>query len=143
MKHSYILHTIAETVSRRLVVVLVHRGRAERSSPNVLLDRRLGPATERREVREGWIVIVMGVPQRQIAELRRAAHDGIPLAGAGVDAQRDASLLALVHHALEEVDVVGGGGGPVLGALHVEPQHAVLGAVVGKVVDGVVHLVRK
>jgi len=139
---SYILYAIAESVCRRLVVVLVHRGRAEGSSADVLLDRRLGPATERREVREGRIVVVVGVPQGQAAELRRAAHNGVPLAGAGVDAQRDASLLALVHHALQEVDVVGGRGRPVLGALHVQPQHAVLGAVVGKVVDGVVHLIR-
>ena len=86
--------------SRRLVVVLVHRGGAERSSTNVLLDAGLGPATERREVRERRIVVVVGVPQRQVAELRRAAHDGVPLTGTGVDAQRDASLLALVDHAL-------------------------------------------
>lgn len=66
----YILYAIAEAVSRRLVVVLVHRGRAEGSSADVLLDRRLGPATERREIRERRIVVVVRVPQRQAAELR-------------------------------------------------------------------------
>lgn len=73
---------------------------------------------------------------------------------------RDASGVAAVHHLLEEIDVALGVGGPVLGALHVEPEHAEAGAevggvgaglylatsldvldiVVGEVVDGVVHL---
>jgi len=142
---------------RRLVVVLVHAGRAEGHITSVLLDSRLGPAAEGLEVTEGGAVVVVGVPQREGLEGRRAAHDGVPLTRAGVDAQRDTLLLALVNHLLQEVHVVGGGRGPVLGALHIEPQHAVLGGangavglrragevhvVVGQVTNSVIHLQR-
>jgi len=71
----------------------------------------------------------------------------------------DTSSVALVNHALKEVNVALGIAGPVLGALHIEPKHAVrhtnsrgrtiglkftsldvLDVVVSEVINGVVHL---
>ncbi len=73
----------------------------------------------------------------------------------------DTSSVSLVNHALKEVNVVLGVAGPVLSALHIEPQHAVrnanrrgrtiglkftsldvLDVVVSEVINGVVHLLR-
>ena len=69
-----------------LIVVQVHRGRAEGGGTSVLLDGRLGPATERIPVRIRVVVVVVRVPQREGAELSGTAHDRTPLAVAGVDA---------------------------------------------------------
>jgi len=120
------------------VPVLVHRGRADGGGASILLHVGLGPAAEGLEVRERRIVVVVSVPQRQVAELSRAAHDGAPLTGTGVDAHGDAPLLALVDHLLEEVDVVGGVAAPVLSAFDIKPDHAVLGSRKG--VHSIIHL---
>ncbi len=120
------------------VPVLVHRGRADGGSASILLYVGLGPAAEGLEVRERRIVVVVSVPQREVLELGRAAHDGAPLTGAGVDAHGDASFLALVHHLLEEVDIVGSVAAPVLSAFDIKPDHAVLRS--GKSVHGIIHL---
>lgn len=69
-----------------LIVVLVNTSRAEVLVTSVLLDGRLRPATERVPIRERWVHIVVSIPQRQIREGRRSAHDRVPLACTGVDA---------------------------------------------------------
>ncbi len=70
----------------------------------------------------------MRIPEGILSEGRGGAADGRPLRGTGVDADADASLHAFVHHTLDEVDVVGGGSGPVRGTLDIDPEHAELGS---------------
>lgn len=97
-----------------LVVVLIPIGSAEPLVASVLLDRGLGPSAERGEVGEGHGVIPVSIPQRQALELRRAAHDRTPLTGGTVDTHAYTHRIALVHHALQEVDVVSSTARPVL-----------------------------
>ena len=77
VKHHYCIE--------RLVVVKVHAGRAEAHIASVLLDVGSGPTAEGIPVVEGRIVVIVRVPQREVAELGGVAHDGGPLAVAGVD----------------------------------------------------------
>jgi len=70
----------------RLIVVKVDAGRAEAHIASVLLDVGSRPAAEGVPIIERRIVVVVGVPQRQVAELSSVAHDGRPLAVTGVDA---------------------------------------------------------
>ena len=72
--------------------------------------------------------------------MERAAHDWAPLAGAGVDTDGGAHGLGLLDELVEEGLVGGGAGGPVLGALDVEPELGVLDAVILEVADGAGHL---
>lgn len=72
-------------INGRLVVILVNATGAKGLVTGILLDRRLGPATERTEIREGGIVVVVRIPQRQARERGRATHDWVPLARARVN----------------------------------------------------------
>lgn len=101
-----------------LVAVLVPAGRAEGLVAGVLLHGGLGPAAEGAEVGEGRVGVVVSVPQWQGLEGSGSAHDWVPLGGAAVDAQAHAAGFAFVDHGLQEVHVVGGGGGPVLQGRH-------------------------
>ena len=47
-------------------------------------------------------------------ELSSSAHNRRPLTGRSVNAHAHSAFMALIDHALEKVDVVGGGAGPVL-----------------------------
>ena len=82
----------------RLVVVLVDASTAERDITNVLLDSRLAPSSEWHEVRERGTVVVVRVPQRVALKLGGATSNRRPLAAAGVDADADTLLLALIDH---------------------------------------------
>ena len=99
-----------------LIAVLVVSGGAEGLVASILLHRRGGPATEGLEGGGAGVVghVPRREPQGEVLEGGAATHDGRPLTGAGVDAHLHTALVALVHHTLEEVDVVRGGARPVL-----------------------------
>ena len=68
-----------------LVPALIYRCRAQRGGTSVLLDVGISPPTERSEVRERGVVVVVSVPERVLAELSRTTHDRRPLAVTSVD----------------------------------------------------------
>jgi hypothetical protein len=90
----------------------------------ILFDGGLGPAAEWREVSKGGPVVVVRVPEIVGRELGRSTTDRVPLTGRGVDAEMNALAQTLIHHALDEVHVALWRGGPVLGSLHIDPEHA-------------------
>ncbi len=98
----------------RLIVVLVHSGIAEVLITGILLDRRSRPASERVPIIVRRIVIVVSIPQWQVRERRRAAHDRIPLTGAGINAQVDATFTSTLNHGRQKVHVCGRRTRPVL-----------------------------
>jgi len=111
-----------------LVVVLVEGHAAEAVVTDVLLDCRLGPATERRPAAEGWVGIPIAPPERKALPAVPLAHEGVPLVLVGVDATelRAEDALGCIGKLVHELTVLAGAAEPVLGALNVEPHLAVL-----------------
>lgn len=87
---------------------------------------RRGPSTKGIKIREGWIVIVVSVPQRQLIAIDKAdtAKDGLPLIVGRVDATGDtpgrAGVLQLHEPGLVSAIV----SSPVVSALNVQPHSA-------------------
>ena len=89
-----------------LIVVHVHAGRAEGDITLVLLDGRRLPSSERAEIREGWVVIVVGVPEGVLGELGGSTANGVPLRSGGVNTEADSELISLINHSLDEIHIV-------------------------------------
>ena len=64
------------------------------------------------------------LPKWVLFELSSSSSNGAPLAAGGVDSKGYTLLQTLVHHALDEVDIVLMVGRPVLGTLNINPEHA-------------------
>lgn len=71
-----------------------------------LLNRRLRPPTVRHPVLERLLVVVMGIPQREVGRGDAADKDIIPRPMRGVDAKAEPHRLARLHKGLDKVAVV-------------------------------------
>ncbi|GMR45377.1 hypothetical protein PMAYCL1PPCAC_15572, partial [Pristionchus mayeri] len=105
-----------------------------------LVDVRLAPASERLEVVEVGLSIVVGPPEGILAHsVPVDAHDALPVVVVRVDSDLVAHGDCLIRHVQNELSVRRLTGSPVVD-LDVEPYHTDLRASVLHVVDRSRHL---
>ncbi len=107
-------------------VVLVDSHGAHSDISSVLLGMRTCPASERGEVREGRIIIIMCIPERELTSVavRGRSEDGRPLGSTRIDAASDTVSAARIFELLVPVLVCCVVALPVLRAFDIQPDAA-------------------
>lgn len=105
----------------------------------VLLHCGVCPSIEGCEVRKGWTIIIVSIPQRELRSTSVAAHDRFPLRCACVDSNLDAVIVGSADHFFEK-GLVLGLGSPQVRLFNVQPHHGVFDTVALSVGDGSIDL---
>ncbi|GMR56338.1 hypothetical protein PMAYCL1PPCAC_26533, partial [Pristionchus mayeri] len=122
------------------VEVNVSNGARSLHVSGILMNGRRAPSTERLEVVEVGLKIVVGPPEGVLAHaIPVDADDALPVVVVRVDSGLDTKGVALRHHIENELSVGVLVRSPVVD-LNVEPEHAELGSGVLQCVHGVLHL---